>query len=49
VEDVIKGCKNHQHHDDREPNPKADLLRSLRQWTTAHDFNQIEQKVTAIQ
>jgi hypothetical protein len=29
VEDVIKGCKNHQHHDDRQPDPKAKFLGAL--------------------
>jgi hypothetical protein len=29
VEDVIKGCKNHQHQDDRQPDPEAEFLRAL--------------------
>src|SRR5579863_6751251 len=31
VNDVIEGCKYHQHHDDRETDAKPDLLRPLRQ------------------
>ena len=49
MEDVVKGCKNHQHQDDRQPNAEPDLLRPLGQRTAANRLNSIEQKVTAIE
>ena len=49
MEDVIKGCKNHQHHDDRQPNAEAHLLRALRQRPPTNRLDSIEQKVTAIE
>ena len=49
MQDVIKGCKNHQHHDDRQPNPEPNFLRPLGQRPAANRFDSIEQKVTAIE
>ena len=49
MEDVIKGCKNHQHQDDREPNPEAEFLGALGQRPSANRLNDIEQKVAAIE
>ena len=49
MQNVIKGCKNHQHHDDRQPNPEPDFLRPLGQWPTANCLDRIEQKVTTVQ
>ena len=49
MQNVIKGCKNHQHHDDRQPNSEPDFLRALRQWPAANRLDSIEQKVTAIE
>src|SRR5262245_11481998 len=48
MQDVIKGCKNHQHQDDRQTNPEAEFLRTLRQGPTSYRFDCVEQKVTAI-
>ena len=47
--DVIERCKYHQHDDDREPDPKTDLLGAFRKRPPAHRLDPIEQKVTAIQ
>ena len=49
MQDVIKGCKNHQHHNDRQPNPEPDLLGALRKRPAANRLDPIEQKVTAIE
>src|SRR3569833_655677 len=49
VENVIKGCKNHQHDDDRQPNPEADFLGALGQRPAAGGLDSIEQKVTPIE
>jgi len=49
VEDVIKGCKNHQHEDDCEAYPKAKLLGALRQRSAANRLYGVEQKVTSIE
>src|SRR5665647_3991559 len=49
VNDVIKGCKNHQHDDDCQPNPEPDLLGPLRQRLAAGSLDSIEQKVAAIE
>ncbi len=49
MENVIKGCKNHQHDDDCQANPEPDLLRPLGQRPAADCFDSIEQKVTAIE
>src|SRR5215470_7087468 len=49
MKDVIKGCKNHQHEDDCQPDPEPHLLRPLRQRTTANRLDDIEQKVTTIE
>ena len=49
MQDVIKGCKNHQHHDDRQANPEPKFLRPLRQWSASNRFDTIEQKVTTIE
>ena len=46
---VIKGCENHQHQDDRQPNPESDFLRLFGQRPASHRLNTIEQKVTAIE
>src|SRR5690242_9632803 len=48
-ENVIKGCKNHQHHDDRQPDPEPDFLGPLRQRPAANRLDRVEQKVTAIE
>ena len=29
MKDVIKGCKNHQNQDDRQPNPEPQFLGAL--------------------
>ena len=49
MQDVIKGCKNHQHEDDREPYPKAKFLGALRQRSAANRLYGVEQKVTPIE
>jgi hypothetical protein len=49
VEDVIKGCKNHQHEDDREPNPEAKFLGALRKRSASNRLDGVEQKVTPIE
>jgi hypothetical protein len=49
MNDVIESCKYHQHHDDRETDPKPDFLGPLRKRTAARGLDRIEQKVTAIQ
>ncbi len=49
MEDVIKGRKNHQHEDDREPYPKAKFLGALRQGSASNRLDGVEQKVTSIE
>src|SRR5580704_5341920 len=46
---VVESCKYHQHQDDCEADPKPDLLGAFRQRPAAQGFDQIEQKVTAIE
>src|SRR4030088_903729 len=47
--DVIVSRKYHQHHNDREPNAKPDLLRSFRQGAATEGLNGVEQKVAAVE
>ncbi len=49
MQDVIKGCKNHQHEDDREPNPEAKFLGALRKRSASNRLDGVEQKVTPIE
>ena len=49
MKDVIKGCKNHQHQDDRQPDPESQFLGPLRQWPPADRLDGVEQKVTPIE
>ena len=49
VQDVIKGCKNHQHHDDRKANSEPNFLSALGQRPATNRLDTIEQKVTAIE
>src|ERR1700686_2412293 len=49
VEEIIARCEDHQHHNQREADAKADLLRIIRQRPAAHDLDRVEQKMTAIQ
>ena len=46
---VIKDCKYHQHHDNRETDAKPDFLGPRRQRTAPDRLNRVEQKVTAIE
>src|SRR3989442_5314750 len=49
VQNVIVGCKDHQHDNYREPDPEANFLRPFRQRSASNRFNCIEQKVAAIE
>jgi hypothetical protein len=49
MNDVIESRKYHQHHDDREPDAKTDLLGAFRKRSAAYGLDCVEQKVTAIQ
>jgi hypothetical protein len=49
VNNVIKSCEYHQHHDDREANAEPDLLRTLGERSPAQRLDRIEQKVTTIE
>ena len=49
MQNVIKGCENHQHDDDGEADPEADLLRALGQRPAAQRLDGVEQKVSAIE
>ena len=44
LDGVIKDCKDHQHHDDRETDPEPDFLGPLRQRTAADRLDRVEQK-----
>jgi hypothetical protein len=39
---VIPGCKNHQHQDKGEPDPKADLLDVLAQGPAPDGFDEVK-------
>ena len=47
--DVIESCKDHQHDDDRQADPKTNFLGALRQGLAARRLDSVEQKVTAIE
>src|SRR5690242_16200183 len=49
VQNVVKCCKNHQHHDDRQPDAQPQFLRALRQGPSPQRLDSIEQKVTAVE
>ena len=49
MDDVVKGCKNHQHHHERQTDPEAHFLGTLRQRLTPHRLDRVEQKVTAVE
>src|SRR5262245_61056298 len=49
VEEVIIGCKDHQHYNYSEPNPKSHLLSTVRQRFSPHRFDCVVQQVTAIE
>src|SRR5918996_2567855 len=49
LQGVVKDCKNHQHHDDREADAEPDLLGPDRQRPAADGLEPIEHKVTAIE
>ena len=49
MQDVVIGRKHHQHQHQTEPDPEAHFLGPFRQWASAHGFDRIEQKMTAIE
>src|SRR5262249_35752093 len=49
VEKIIVGCKDHQHYNYREPNPKSHLLSAIRQRFSPHRFDRVVQQVTTIE
>src|SRR6266446_230613 len=49
MEDVVVSCEDHQHDDDRKPDPKAHLLSALRERFSPYGFDSIKQQVAAIE
>src|SRR5262249_27629167 len=46
---VVAGCKDHQHHNDREPDANPHLLSALRQRSAPDRFDAVEQEVAAVE
>jgi hypothetical protein len=46
---VIPGCKNHQHKDESEPDAEADFLRGFAQGPAPDRLDQVKQQMTAIE
>jgi len=49
MQNVIIGCKHHQHQDQTQPDSEPHFLGPLRQRTSPNGFHRIEQKVTSIE
>jgi hypothetical protein len=49
MQNVIKGCENHQQDDHGKADPEADLLAALGQRPAADRLDDVEQKVSAIE
>src|SRR5690349_12141481 len=49
VNQVIPGCKDHQHQHKSESDTEADFLRAFAQWPSPDGFDAVEQKMSSIE